>query len=542
MKPTDLLAAPDPKGTPSRLRNDSLPSRDRQGAVVLTEFGRRVAFTVAWAIITTGCMVGPKYKRPSAPVTAAYKEPPPPEFFKEWKQATPMEGVLRGKWWEIYKDPALNALEEQVAISNQNVLMAEAQFREARAAIKVARSNLFPTLTTSPSASFSAASSSLGTGQVSSAGTVSGGGVRQLYNWPFDLTWQLDLWGGIRRTVSAATNTAQASAAQLENARLSYQAELAQDYFSMHGLDATKKLLEQSVNLYTEYVDLTKLQFQQGVASQADVALAQTQLESTRAQMIGVGVQRAQYEHAIAILTGKPPAEMTIPETPWTTPPPPVPVGLPSQLLERRPDIAVAERQVAAANEQIGVAKAAYYPTLTLSGSGGFESSSIVHWLSWPARFWALGPQLAETLLDFGKRRGTVQESEAAYDAAVANYRQTVLTAFQQVEDNLAALRILGEQAGAEQRAIGAAGTSLDITTDQYKQGVADYLQVITAQTALLTDQVTAIGILSNRMLASVQLVEALGGGWDASQLPSPQDLRSNSASNSPTVLASQPH
>jgi len=558
MKREDPLTAPDPKGTPSRLGNAAFARNEP----CVTEprplgGGRRrtraalgypglphwcVAFTAAWAIIATGCMVGPKYQRPSAPVTSAYKEPPPPEFYKEWKQATPMEGVLRGKWWEIYKDPALNALEERVAISNQNVLLAEAQFREARAAIKVARSNLFPTLTPSPSASFSSSPANLGAAQVSSAGTVSsgGGGVHQLYTLPFDLTWQLDLWGGIRRTVSAATNTAQASAAQLENARLSYQAELAQDYFSMHGLDATKKLLEQSVNLYTEYVDLTKLRFQQGVASQADVALAQTQLESTRAQMIGVGVQRAQYEHAIAILTGKPPAEMTIPETPWTTPPPPMPVGLPSQLLERRPDIAVAERQVAAANEQIGVAKAAYYPTLTLGGSGGFESSSIAHWLTWPARFWALGPQLAETLLDFGKRRGTVQESEAAYDAAIANYRQTVLTAFQQVEDNVAALRILEEQAGAEQRAIGAAETSLDITTDQYKQGVADYLQVITAQTARLTDQVTAVGILTNRMLASVQLIEALGGGWDASQLPSPQDLRSNSASNSSTVPVSQ--
>jgi NodT family efflux transporter outer membrane factor (OMF) lipoprotein len=483
------------------------------------------------ALLLAGCMVGPKYKTPSAPVPPAYKEPPP-EFFKEWKQATPMEGVLRGKWWEIYKDPALNALEEQVAISNQNVLMAEAQFREARAAIKVARSNLFPTLTTAPTATFSGSGSRAGIAQSANTNTVSpasGSGIQQFYTLPLDLTWQLDLWGSIRRTVSAASETAEASAAQLENARLSYQAELAEDYFSMHGLDAEKKLLEGSVKSYAEYLDLTKFQFQHGTASNADIALAQAQLESANAQLIGLGVQRAQYEHAIAILIGKPPAELTIPQLAWTTPPPPVPVGLPSQLLERRPDIATAERQVAAANEEIGIAKAAYYPTLTLGASGGFESSIIGQLLTWPAHFWSLGPQLAETILDFGKRRGTLQESQAAYDAAVANYRQTVLAAFQQVEDNLAALRILEEQAGAEDRAVSAAKLSLDVTTDQFKYGVNDYLEVLTAQATLLNDQVTATGILTSRMLASVMLVEALGGGWDASQLPSSEQLHSGS-------------
>ena len=459
----------------------------------------------------------------------AYKETPPPEY-KEWKQATPMEGVIRGKWWEIYHDPALNRLEEQVAISNQNVLLAEAQFREARAAIKVARSNLFPTLAASPSASYSGASSSLGPGQISSANTVaaggSGGGVRQFYTLPFDLTWQMDLWGSIRRGVSAAAETAQASAAQLENARLAYQAQLAEDYFSMHGLDSQQKLLQDSVNLYTQYLNLTEFQLRQGTASGATVALARTQLESTRAQLIGVGVQRAQYEHAIAILIGKPPAELTLPHVPSVAPPPGVPVGIPSQLLERRPDISAAERQVAAANEQIGIAKAAYFPAFTLTGSGGLESSTLAQWLTWPSRFWALGPQFAETILDFGRRRGTVRETEAAYDAAVANYRQTVLNAFQQVEDNLAASRILEQQAAAEHRAVEAAQTSLNVTTDQYKQGLVDYLQVITAQTALLGDQVAEIGVLTNRALASVMLVEALGGGWSASDLPTPGQLR----------------
>jgi NodT family efflux transporter outer membrane factor (OMF) lipoprotein len=390
----------------------------------------------------------------------------------------------------------------------------------------VERSNLFPTLGAAPSASFS------GNGAVSNGGAVSGaggsaGGVRQFYSSPLDLTWQLDLWGGIRRTVSAATNTAQATAAQLENARLSYQAELAQNYFSLHGLDSRKRLLEASVKLYTDYVDLTKFRFQNGVASEGDVALAQTQLESTRAQLIDVGVQRSQFEHAIAILTGKPPAELTIPEGPWTTPPPPVPVGIPSQLLQRRPDIAMAERQVAAANEQIGVAKAAYFPNLTLAATGGLESSSLAQWFTWPGRFWSLGPQLAQTILDFGKRRGTLQRSEAAYDAAVAAYRQTVLTAFQQVEDNLAALRILEEESATEDKAVKAAAQSLEITTEQYRNGTADYLQVITAQTALLSAQAASIGILTNRMVANVLLVEALGGGWDASELPSPQQLRS---------------
>jgi len=303
-------------------------------------------------------------------------------------------------------------------------------------------------------------------------------------------------------------------------------------------VDAERRLLDNSVKLYTQYLDLTQFRVQYGTASDADVALAESQLESTRAQWIGAGVQRAQYEHAIAVLTGKPPAELAISErTKTAPPPPPIPVGVPSQLLQRRPDIATAERQVATANEEIGVAKAAYYPNLTLSAVAGLESSSITQWISWPSRFWSLGPQLAGTILDFGKRRGTVQESEAAYDAAVANYRQIVLTSFQQVEDNLAALRILEEQAAAQNRAVKAAQTSLDVTTDQYRNGVADYLQVITSQTTLLTDQVTAIGILTNRMTANVLLVEALGGGWGASELPSASQLAHGSS-----ATPQQPH
>lgn len=484
-------------------------------------------------VLFGACTVGPNYRRPVAPVPPNYKEPPPPGFKESpgsqanWEQAKPMEGVVRGKWWETYNDPALNALEEQVAISNQNVLLAEAQFREARATIKIARSALFPAVTVGAGVTTSSGSSSLRPGQVSTAGiTAASTGVNQFYTLPFDLTWQLDLWGGIRRALAAATNTAQASEAQLENARLSFQATLAEDYFSLHGLDARKKILDDSTKLFEQFLDLTNFRFQNGVASEADVALAQTQLETTRAQAIDVGVQRAEFEHAIAILIGKPPAELSIPELAWNTPPPAVPVGVPSQLLERRPDIAAAEREVAAANERIGVAKAAYYPTLSLTGSAGLESSMISTLLSWPSRFWSLGPQLTETILDFGSRRGALQETEATYDATVATYRQTVLTAFQQVEDGLSSLRILEQESGAQSQAVEAAQHSLDVSTDQYKNGVADYLQVITAQTTLLTNQVTLVGILTNRMVASVSLIEALGGGWDASQLSSYEELK----------------
>jgi len=470
--------------------------------------------------ISSGCMVGPKYKRPSAPVTPAYKEPPPAQY-KEWKQATPMAEVVKGKWWEIYHDPALNALEEHVAISNQNVLMFEAQYREAKAAIKVARSAMFPTLTISPTATFSSGG---GVGVTGSNGTVlgkgGGGNINQLYNVPLNFDWELDVWGALRRGVRAAKDTAQADAALIENAKLSYQAALAEDYFSLHGLDAETKLLEQTVKLYVEYLNLTRDRYSSGIASAADVALAQTQLDTARAQLIGLGVQRTAFEHAIAVLMGRPPAELTIPEVAWNTPPPSVPVGLPSQLLERRPDIAAAERTMAAVNEQIGIAKAAYYPTVTLSGVLGAAALKLGQLFTSPTIFWSVGPQAVGTLLDFGRRRGLLEEAQAAYEAQVASYRQTVLTAFQQVEDNLAALRILQDEQGAEDRAVAAARNSLDLTTEQYQQGLADYLQVITTQTTLYTDELTAVQILTSRMVDNVLLVEALGGGWDASQLP----------------------
>ena len=470
-------------------------------------------------LFSSACMVGPKYQRPTAPVPPAYKEPPPADWkeMQGWKQAQPNEGVKRGNWWEIYNDPELNALEEQVNISNQNVLAAEAQFREAKFAVRIARANLYPTVSVSPSI----------VNQKSVVLGVSGFVPKSVtaYDLPVDVSYQADIWGSIRRSIRSSAEAAQASAAQLENARLSYQAELAQDYFELRGTDGEKELLETTVKSYQDYLKLTQDRFNSGVASGSDVAQAQTQLETARAQLIDFDVARTQYEHAIAVLAGKPPAELSITQRPIKITPPPVPVGLPSTLLERRPDIAASERQMASANEQIGIAKAAYYPTLTISGSAGLESSRFLRWISWPSRFWSVGPQLAETLYDAGRRRATLNQSIAAYDATVANYRQTVLTGFQQVEDSLAALRVLEREAQAEDDAVKAAQNSLDISTYQYKAGTVNYLTVITEQAILLQDEEQAVSILTRRMSASVLLIEALGGGWDASRLPTVQDV-----------------
>jgi NodT family efflux transporter outer membrane factor (OMF) lipoprotein len=479
-------------------------------------------------LLSSSCMVGPKYQRPATPAPPAYKEQAPASYgeSKNWQQAQPNDGAIRGKWWEIYKDAELNSLEERVNISNQNVLAYEAQYKEARDVIRAARSNLFPTVGASPSITNSRSGrssfASSGSGGVAVAG---GSGTTTLYDLPVNLSWTADIWGSIRRTARADIAAAQATAAQLENARLSYQATLASDYFQLRGLDVHEDLLKKTVASYEEYLQLTRDRFDAGVASDADVAEAEAQLEGTRASLVDVGVDRAQYEHAIAILIGRPPAEFSIPKTMELAPPPRVPVAVPSTLLERRPDIAQYERQVAAANEQIGVAKAAYYPTVTLSASAGLTSTSIADWFTWPARFWSVGPTLSETLFDAGKRRAQLAEAQHTYGAAVANYRQTVLTAFQQVEDNLAALRILENEAAVEDRAVAAAVRSLDISTEQYKAGTVNYLNVLTAQATLLSDQISAISILTRRLTSSVLLVEALGGGWNATSLPTSDQI-----------------
>jgi len=462
-------------------------------------------------LVSAGCAVGPHYQRPSAAAPPAFKEQPPVDFKEAevagWKQSQPGDAYSKGRWWELYNDAALNALEEQVGVSNQNVLEAEAQYRQAKAAVSVARAALLPVATADPAAN------------------VGGPGNRKSFNLPFNVAWEPDLWGNIRRGVTASAATAQSLAAKVGNARLLYQAELAQDYFGLHGNDTEAELLTRTEASYKEYLTLTQNRFSAGIASDLDVAQADTQLYAVQAQLMDLGVERAALEHAIAILIGKPPADIAIPPVTLTTTPPPVPVGVPSELLERRPDIAGAERQVAAANEQIGIAMAAFYPNLSLTASAGLESSSLAKWFTWPSRFWSVGPQLAQTLFDAGRRRGVVAEQRAAYDATVAAYRETVLTAMQQVEDNLAALRILAREADKVQQTVQAAHRALDISSAQYRSGTAGYLTVITSQATLLSADVTAVTLLTRRLTASVLLIEALGGGWNASQLPTKQDV-----------------
>lgn len=481
--------------------------------------------TATSCLLLTSCMVGPKYSRPPAPTPPAYKEMPPDNSpqASEWKTAQPSDAMARGKWWEIYNDPELNNLEEQIGISNQNIKMMEAQFREAKFAVRIAHSALYPSVAVSPTITNSRTSANLG-----NSNNTNFGKIATTYDLPLSVSWEADTWGSIRRSIMSSAAAAQLSDAQLENARLSYQAELAQDYFELRGTDGEKELLETTVKSYEEYAKLTQDRFNSGVASGSDVAQAQTQLETARAQLLDYDVARAQYEHAIAVLAGKAPSEVSISYSPIRITPPPVPVGLPSQLLERRPDIAAAERQMAEANEQIGIAKAAFYPLIGLTTSSapfGLQSTSFLHWITWPSRFWSIGPGASETIYDAGKRRATLNQSLAAYDATEANYRQTVLTAFQQVEDNLATLRILENEAKAEDVAVQAAQNALDISTYQYKAGTVNYLTVITEQAILLQDQVQALSILTRRMSSSVLLIEALGGGWDTSKLPTIKEV-----------------
>jgi NodT family efflux transporter outer membrane factor (OMF) lipoprotein len=478
-------------------------------------------------VILAGCAVGPNYKRPSAITPPAFKEQPPPNFKEAeaagWKQSQPGDAYSKGRWWELYNDAALNALEEQVSVSNQNVLQAEAQYRQAKAAVSVARAALFPVVTTGPAITATGSGGGSSTNVIGN--TVGGSGTRTSFNLPFNVSWEPDLWGNIRRGVTASADTAQSLAATVANARLLYQAELAQDYFGLHGLDGQAELLTRTEASYKEYVTLTQNRFTAGIASDLDVAQAESQLYAVQSQLIDLGVQRAAFEHGIAILIGKAPAELTIPVVTLNAAPPPVPPGVPSELLERRPDIASAERQVAAANEQIGIAMAAFYPTLSLTGSAGLQSSSLAKWFTWPSRFWSVGPQLAETLFDAGRRRGLVVEQQAAYDATVAAYRETVLTAMQQVEDNLAALRILELEADKVGQTIQAARRALNVSSAQYRAGTANYLTVITSQATLLNADVSAVSLWTRRLTASVLLIEALGGGWNASELPSKEDV-----------------
>jgi NodT family efflux transporter outer membrane factor (OMF) lipoprotein len=475
-----------------------------------TRHARRVEILLALVLLQTcGCTVGPKYKTPVAEVPPAYKEA------AGWKTAQPNEQNLGGNWWEMFQDPQLNALEQQVNVSNQNLKAAEAQYTQARALLRYSRADYYPTVTVDPSATRTRTSANRPASSTTFAGITYNDFVL-----PFNLSYELDVWGRVRRTVESYREQAQASAADLATVNLSMHADLAIDYFLARSLDAEEQLLNSTVAQYQQALDLIQNRFAGGIASEVEVQQADTQLETTRAQAIDVGVARAQYEHAVAILIGKPPAEFSLPPLPLVAPPPPIPVSVPSELLERRPDIAAAERRVASANAQIGVAKAAYYPQINLGASGGFESSSITTLIQGPSGLWAIGASAAETIFDAGRRRAASDQAIAAYDQTVANYRETVLTSFQQVEDNVAALRILEHEAQVQQQAVVAAQKYLELANTRYTGGVTSYLEVTTAETAALSDQVTAVNILGRRMVDAVSLVQALGGGWDRSALP----------------------
>jgi NodT family efflux transporter outer membrane factor (OMF) lipoprotein len=463
------------------------------------------------------CTVGPNYVRPAADTPAAFKE------MEGWKTAQPRDQELRGKWWETFNDPLLNELERQVSISNQNLVQSAAQFRQARALVQSARAGFLPTV--SGGASVTRGQSSSNLGNQNQAFVQSSRSPSTSYSLSLDAVWEADLWGRVRRTVESNEAGAQASAADLEALRLSIQAELAQNYFQLRALDAQKQLFDDTIAAYQRSLTLTQNQYTAGVVAKVDVIQAQTQLKTTQAQALDIGVQRAQLEHAIALLIGKPASTYSLAVAPLTASPPALPVGIPSSLLERRPDIAAAERRMAAANAQIGVAEAAYYPSLTLSASGGFQSSSFSNWLTAPSRFWSLGPALAQTLFDGGLRRAQTDQAIATYDANVAGYRQTVLTGFKEVEDNLAALRILEEEAAIQDEAVQNARQSVALTTNQYKAGLVSYLNVVTVQATALANERTAVDVLNRRLAASVLLIKALGGGWNASDLATPDEL-----------------
>lgn len=467
----------------------------------------------ALLLCLAGCTVGPNYRTPAAPAAPTWKEAPPPNG--SWTQATPSDGALRDAWWEMYGDPQLNELEKKVAVSNQSLRAAMEQYFQAREQVQVARSQYYPTLAAGPSASRTRESNN-------QANTVKGVTTYQ-YN-AFSVTgqaqWEPDLWGQVRRTVEASRANAQASAALLANVELSLRAELAIDYFQLRGLDLQKQLLDNTVKSYMDYLQLTEVRFRGGVATQADVALAQTQLDTTRAQDIDVEVARAQYEDAIATLVGEAAPAFSLPPSPLSGNLPAIPQGVPSQLLERRPDIAAAERQTDAANAQIGVAMAAYYPNVSLTGTGGLLSGSLGTLVQGPSEMWSLGASATELLFDAGRRHALTQQARDAYQQQVANYRQTVLSAFQDVEDNLSALRVLDRESAAQAKAVEDAQRSLAISTQQYKGGVVTYLQVLTAQTTQLTSERAQANVTTEQFVASVQLIRALGGGWDTSQLP----------------------
>lgn len=491
----------------------------------------QTAIAILATLSLAGCRVGPHYQRPPALAQAppaAYKESPA-NFPDQtaWKVAQPQDAMLHGKWWEIYNDTELNALEEKLNIDNQTIKQAFANFMESRTLIAEARSQLFPTVTFGPGythneTSANATSSAAAAAGISSTATVPQNRQASEITLPFDVSWEPDLFGRVRNEISAAQYNAQVSAADLENIRLTAQSSLAIDYFEIRGQDALQAVLDQTVVDDQKALDYNRAQYDTGVAPEINVVEAQNTLQNAQAQATSLGTARAQYEHAIAVLVGANPSSFSIPVKPLETTPPPVPVGLPSQLLERRPDIAASERTMAAANAQIGVATAAYYPTVTLSASAGLESSAWKHLFDWSSRFWSVGPGVSETVYDGGLRRATVNQYIETYNADVAGYRQTVLTAFQQVEDYLASERIVSQQLQQQQAAAASAQSFVDLENARYQTGIDPYIDVVTAQNTLLADQQSLATVHTQQMTASVQLIVALGGGWDTTQLPTP--------------------
>ena len=502
-------ASEDPRARRPAGRRDACPT---------TSFGHW-KLVILWSLVIghwsflTGCNFAPKYTKPSLQAPTAFKELTPGDFkeIEGWKAAEPKDDAVRGQWWEMFGDEQLNKLEAEANTSNQSVAAALASFQAARAVVKEARAQLFPTVTANPGVTRSRQGDLSGSSSFASSRKAT-----TIYSLPFDASWEPDLWGNIRNTVRANALTAEATLADLENVRLTVKAELAADYFQLRAVDAQKHLLDSTVVAYRESLQLAQARYQTGIASDQDVAQAETQLNTTEAQATDLGIQRAQLEHAIALLVGKPASTFSIPIEPLTSNPFAIPFGVPSSLLERRPDIAAAERRVAAANAQIGVARAAYFPALTLSGSAGFQSSSAANLLTGPAFAWSVGASLAQTLFDAGKRKAVTEQSWATYQGTVANYRQTVLTAFQEVEDNLSTLRLISQELQQQNAAVKSSQRYLTLATDRYKLGIDSYLNIITAQTTLLGNQRTAVNLRLQQMTASVQLIKALGGGWDA--------------------------
>jgi NodT family efflux transporter outer membrane factor (OMF) lipoprotein len=510
---------------------------------------RQTAFTAATAVLlfSTGCRVGPKYSVPPATAQApptTYKEAVPAPGEQEagaWKIASPGDAMLRGKWWEIYNEPELNTLEDQLNIDNQNIKVYFANFMAARAVIAETRSQLYPTIGTAPTYTRSRSSSNLtnatgnatsvasgtGTGGTGTGATTvtSTGRQSSIGSLPLTVTWEPDLWGRVRNAIRQDQYTAQLDAADLENERLTEQAALATYYFELRGQDAILQILNETIAADQKTLDYTQAQYELGIGDRISVVEAQNTLQTVQASATNLGVARAQYEHGIAMLIGTTASTFSIPMRPLLKTPPPIPVGMPSQLLERRPDIAAAERSMAAANAQIGIGYAAYYPDLTLSATGGFESSTFKHLFDISSRFWSIGPSVNETFYDAGLRRATINQYISIYNANVATYRQTVLAGLQQVEDGLSSVRILAQQITQQEQAEKSAQEFVDLEIARFQTGIDPYIDVVTAQNTLLTNRQTAAQLHVQQMTASVNLIEALGGGWDASQLPTPAQV-----------------